>query len=100
MTQAVKLIKETDESYTIGGYGVVWGGKDLVGDHFTKDTDFWFDRITETPPVLYSHGMEAGTKKSALGMVVTKTVDDDGLWIEAQLDKSRDYVEAVMELVK
>jgi HK97 family phage prohead protease len=100
MSQTVKYLKETADSYTIGGYGVVWGGRDLQGEYFTKDTDFWMDRITSTPPVLYEHGMDNAAKKAVLGAVVEAKADTTGLWIEAQLEKSRDYVEAVMELVK
>jgi len=100
MSQTVKLLDETADSYVIGGYGVVWGGRDLVGEYFTPETDFWFDRITATPPVLYEHGMDGTTRKSVLGQISTTKVDASGLWIEAQLEKSREYVEAVMELVK
>lgn len=99
MGQTVKYIKETDDAYTIGGYGVVWGGRDLLGDYFDQTTDFWTDRITSTPPVLYEHGMDGATRKAVLGQVVEMRSDDTGMWIEAQLEKSRAYVDAVMELV-
>ena len=99
MGQTVKYIKETDDAYTIGGYGVVWGGADLLGDHFTPDSVFFLDHLSQTPPVLYEHGMDAATKKAVLGQVVVTKADDTGMWIEAQLEKSRSYVDAVMELV-
>lgn len=100
MSQTVKYLKETADAYVIGGYGVIWGGRDLVGEYFSPSTDFWFDRITATPPVLYEHGMDGSARKAVLGQVVATKADPTGLWIEAQLEKSRDYVEAVMELVK
>lgn len=100
MSQTVKYLKETDDSYVIGGYGVIWGGRDLVGEYFSPTTDFWFDRITATPPVLYEHGMDGSARKAVLGQVVATKADPTGLWIEAQLEKSREYVDAVMQLVK
>ena len=99
MGQTVKYIKETDDAYTIGGYGVVWGGRDLVGTYFTENTDFWLDRITATPPVLYHHGFDQTTKKAVLGQVTSIKADKTGLWVEAQLEKSRQYVKDVMELI-
>ena len=99
MDTAVKLIDTEDGAVRVGGYGVCWGGVDLCGDHFTAGTDFWFDRLTETPPVLYAHGMNAGTKKAVIGRVVAKTVDETGLWIEAELDKSRRYLEEIRKLI-
>lgn len=100
MKHAVKLVKETDDAYIVGGYGVVWGGRDLMGDHFTKDTDFWFDRLTESPMFMYEHGLDGTVKREVFGHILTKKVDDVGLWIEGQIDKAAEYAEAVMELVK
>lgn len=100
MKHAVKLVKEAAESFTVGGYGVVWGGADLRGERFERDTDLWFDRLTESPMVLYQHGMDSGTGRSVLGAVVAKSVDDVGLWIEAQIDAAHEYADAVRELVK
>lgn len=100
MQHAVKLVKEAADSFTVGGYGVVWGGADLRGERFERDTDLWFDRLTESPMVLYQHGMDAGTGRAVLGSVVAKSVDDIGLWIEAQIDAAHEYAEAVRELVQ
>ncbi len=100
MGHVVKILGEEGDAYTVGGYGVVWGGRDLAGEHFTRETDFWFDRLTETPPVLYQHGMERATGTAVLGKVVSRKTDDTGLWIEAQIAKAAEYAEAVMELVR
>lgn len=100
MKHAVKLISEAADAYTVGGYGMVWGGADLRGERFEPDTDLWFDRLTETPMVLYEHGFDRGTQKTVLGKVVSKTVDDIGLWIEAQIETASEYADAVRELVK
>lgn len=100
MNTTVKIVSDADGIVTIGGYGVVFGGADLYGEQFTKDTDFWFDRLTEAPMVLYQHGMDTSVKTVVIGRVTTKNVDDIGLWIEAQIDKAKDYAAAVLELVQ
>jgi len=94
----VAQVKARDGAPVLAGYGIVWGGQDLDGEHFTPDTDFWFDRLTETPMVLYQHGLDDAVMKSVVGQVVTKVPDDIGLWIEAQLDRAEKYREALLEL--
>ena len=95
------VIKAMDEAtLTLAGYGVVWGGKDLDGDHFTPETDFWFDRITQTPMVLYDHGRDEDVKSVVVGQVGTKAPDDVGLWVEAQIERADEYAEAITELVE
>lgn len=90
---------ENDTSYTIGGYGVVWGGEDLEEEHFEPDTDLWLDKITPTPMILYRHGVDEALGKSVVGRVVKTATDEIGLWIEAQIDKANDYAEAIRELI-
>lgn len=96
---AVKIISEDAASFTVGGYGVVFGGVDLVGDSFSKETDFWFDRITETPMILFHHGKDDTLKRLVVGHVTKKKLDDIGLWIEAQIDNAKQYAAAIRELV-
>lgn len=87
--------------YHVEGYGVVWDGEDLEGQHFSKDTDFWFDRLTKTPPLLYEHGYDDTLKTTVLGKVTTITPDEKGLWLEAQLERSakyEEYIEDILEL--
>ena len=94
----VKAVDE--ETLTLAGYGVIWGGKDLEGEYFTPQTDFWFDRISERPMTLYQHGQDKGPKKSVIGRVANKVADDMGLWIEAQIDRANQYAEAIEELTE
>jgi len=89
-----------DDTLTIAGYGVVWGGKDLEGEYFTRDTDFWFDRITERPMTLYDHAQDGTIKRSVLGRVSRKVANDVGLWIEAQIDRANQYADAIRELTE
>ncbi len=88
-----------DNRVTLAGWGVIYGGKDLEGETFTKQTDFWLDRITRTPPVLYQHGMDAKAARTVMGKA---TIDerDIGLWLEAQMDLANEYADAVRELAE
>ena len=98
--RTVTLKAIDDESLTVAGYGVVWGGKDLEGEYFTRDTDFWFDRITERPMTLYDHAQDGAIKRTVIGRVARKAVDDVGLWIEAQIDRANQYADAIQGLVE
>jgi len=97
---AVKLLHEDEHTIRVGGYGVVFGGMDLEGEHFTKNTNFMLD-LVPTKLVLYDHTMQPEVQ-DVLGAVkqTDLRVDDLGIWIEAQLDRSKKYVDAVMDLVK
>jgi HK97 family phage prohead protease len=96
---ALKITSDNGSSFMVAGYAVVFGGQDVVGDSFTAKTDFWFDRLTHTPPVLYQHGKDELIKRAVVGRVVAKRIDDVGLWIEAQITASKQYADAIRELV-
>ena len=53
--------------YTLSGVGVVYGGEDLTGDRFSKDTDFGGSRPFVGMPVYYDHAL--GGIKSQIGTV-------------------------------
>ena len=73
----------------IGGYLVSFtdeGQRDLVGEYFTKDTDFWTDKgypLTDLK-VLYHHGLDQDVKVKSIGIPVKAEVTDAGIWFEAQ----------------
>jgi phage head maturation protease len=96
---AVKLIGMDDSTATVGGYGVVFGGRDLEGDTFGPDTDYKLD-LVPAKLVFYDHTL--GDVTHDLGRVTNDAikVDDKGLWIEAQLDRSAAYVDEVLKLVE
>lgn len=98
MINAVKLINLSDETAVIGGYGVVFGGKDLDGETFTKDTDLQLGLVPQKQ-VFYDHSL--GDVKHALGFVLPEVkIDGVGVWIQAQLDRSKEYVNEVLKLVE
>jgi HK97 family phage major capsid protein len=92
-------IKAMDGGYTLAGWGVIYGGVDLQGETFTKDTDFWFDRLSPTPLVLYQHGQDGALKQHVLGRATVEP-QDMGLWVEAQVALSDKYAEAIRELAE
>ena len=97
LTTLARVTKSSDTHFTLGGYGVVFGGVDLTGETFTKDTDFWLDRLSPTPPVLYQHGQDRTVKKRVLSRG-TVTPDDIGLWVETQIALSDQYADGLRKL--
>jgi HK97 family phage major capsid protein/HK97 family phage prohead protease len=92
----VKIKEQTDDTVTITGYGVVFGGSDLDGETFTADTKYYLDNY-QTAPMFYDH--KQGALKHAIGSVKSITQDEIGLFVEAELDKSADYVDGVLKLI-
>jgi HK97 family phage major capsid protein len=93
----IKLLDTTPQTARIGGWGIVFGGSDLVGDTFTPQTDFkqeWYAH----PPVLYDHTLNQ--PQNELGTVVKMEQHDYGLWIEAELDRAKEYTDAVLALIE
>ena len=84
--------------YTIRGRGVVYGGEDLTGDTFTKDTDFGDTRPFIGMPVYYDHSL--GSMRGQIGTVKAWMPTDDGIDVEIELDRRNKYVGDVMKLVK
>ena len=94
----VKMVSEDEESFTVGGYGVVFGGRDLYGETFSKNTDFMTEDVAAHPPTFYDHAL--GSVKAKIGNVVKQHADDIGIWMEAQIEKSKEYAHEILELVK
>ena len=46
--KAVHIKQIDDDKVVVGGYAVIWGSeedRDLDGEYFTKETDFWLDKM-------------------------------------------------------
>ena len=91
------MIALDEQTATVGGWGVVYGGIDLYGDTFAKSTDFMLDLVPQKP-VLYDHTL--GDIKGIIGRTRKVEPRDEGLWVEAELDRNADYVKLVLELVQ
>jgi len=92
----VKSIK--DGIATVVGYGVVFGGEDLTGEHFEPETDLKGDLGLELHPVFYDHTLQPEVKH-ALGRTAKEAVDEIGVWVEAQIEMSRAYAKEVLSLI-
>lgn len=91
---AVKAVGD----FSLQGKGIVYGGRDLVGDTFTKDTDLGDTRSFVGMPVYYDHAMSG--IKSQIGTVKAWMPDDEGIDVEIELDRRHKYAEEVMSLVR
>lgn len=98
MNLAIK--SETENSFTVGGYGIIWDSTDLHGEHFSKETDFELDWIPNKK-VLYDHGQNEYAK-GVIGIARNDRIvaDDTGLFIEAEINKSHKYAQAIRKLVE
>lgn len=93
---------KADDSGRVRGYLVRFGGADLEGDYFTKDTDFGRpmksgDRVAMN--LYYHHGQDRTVGKSRIGTGHI-TMDDKGLWYEAQVEMADQYQKMIQELAK
>lgn len=88
----VKAIGE----YRLWVRGVVYGGRDLVGDAFTRETDIGAGRSFVGMPVYYDHAQRG--IKSQIGNVVAYQHHDDGIDFEVELDRHKRYVRDVLRL--
>lgn len=93
---AVEIKARTDDTLTVGGWGVVFGGVDLTGETFTPETDFMPD-LAPTKLVMYDHAL--GEVKHVLGRA-TVTLSERGLWVESQLDRHANYMAEVEKLLE
>jgi len=111
---AVKMLGETASHYQIGGYGMVWGdeeqrdlspwknGDGTRGEFFTPETKGLDDLPVKV--ITWEHDLDADPDgqpfKEAVGLTEKEKNDKVGRWIEAQIDKAKQYASALMELVK
>ncbi|HLA80925.1 MAG TPA: phage major capsid protein [Thermoleophilia bacterium] len=95
----VRVKSMTEDTAIVAGYGVVFGGIDLTGEHFEADTDFKGAFDLPSKPVFYDHTLQPEVK-NALGKTIKEKADDIGIWVEAQIDLSREYAREVLGLVE
>lgn len=106
MKHAVKL---ANAEGLIEGIGIPWGGpwvgadgqgRDLYGQFFSAKTELCLDWFPERP-LLYQHGFDASTGTSVVGRVKAWEVKaDQGVWVQAQLDASSEYFDALKDLIE
>lgn len=106
MTNSLKALSKSTNDLVVGNYIVLFGGRDLVGEYFTKNTKF------ESPYtdigsmyVDFEHGIDPDglgiDDNSVLGIVDWKSakVDDKGVFVERVLSRRAKYVDYLTELI-
>ena len=106
MGNNLKTLRKTDDELVVGNYMVLFGGVDLDGEHFTKETQFESEYTrTGTLYVDWSHGMDwdddSPQRDDILGVVDWKTArkDDRGLWVERILSRRTEYMQFIESLI-
>lgn len=79
-------------------FGGPFGGRDLHGQFFSAKTNFALDWFGERP-LLYHHGLDADAGLSVVGRVISAKTTDLGVWVQAQLEQSSEYFDAIRQLI-
>lgn len=106
---AVKVLEETDDHTIYGGYGVVYGGQDMVGETFTPDTDYMPDLVPNKKAFIdhtYASKIEIDGKTYKLkgvddpvGDVLEINPDDTGRYFRVMVEKANAYAQLVDAMV-
>ena len=103
----LKAISQTDSELRVGNYLVLFGGRDLTGEFFTKKT--LFDSNYTDIGVLYvdfEHGRDAeragNSQSNVLGIADWKSrrIDETGIFVERVLNRRAKYVQLLSELIE
>lgn len=106
MNNSLKALSKSTNEIVVGNYIVLFGGRDLAGEYFTKNTKFE-SPYTDigTLYVDFEHGADPDNMgiddNSVLGVVDWKSarIDDKGVFVERVLNRRAQYVDYLMELV-
>ena len=90
---------------TIKGYTFLWGNENLTDvelEYFTKDTDFWDEKLGKNPrPLTWDHAQDPDFKSSPIIGQITDWGDDEvGRWYVAKLERSHKYRKAIDALIE
>lgn len=115
---AVRTVREDDDVRIIEGLGIPFGGpfagRDSYGTFASARTDFAWDLFPDVEPkatrdagdeprfirpLTYNHGFDPEIGLRRMGGWSPVRVDDDGVWVQAQLDKRQKYYARIAELL-
>jgi hypothetical protein len=103
----LKALSSTENDLIVGNYMVLFGGRDLSAEYFTKSTRFT-SKYTDVG-VLYvdfEHGLDPDDlgmdASEVLGVVDWKSakVDEKGIFVERVLNRRASYMDVLSELIK
>lgn len=94
---AVRTVSEDDDTHVIEGllsFSGPFAGRDSYGTFFSARTDWALDMHPDGIPVLFNHGFDSDFGMHPIGKTGPTSsfrTDDDGLWVQMQLDKREKY---------
>lgn len=119
--RAVRTISETDDVHILEGLGIPFGGpfdgRDSYGTFASARTDFHWDLFPDVVPGksgarsaeqgqpkfirpnTFHHGFDKTVGLSRIGGWSPTRTDDDGVWVQAQLDKHQAHYAKVRALL-
>jgi len=103
----LKTISKSDTELRVGNYMILFGGRDLAGEYFTKNTRF-DSNYTELGMLYedFEHGMDpedsGNDHNNVLGIADWKSarVDDIGIFVERVLNRRAGYMQYLMPLLE
>ena len=106
MTNELKAVSHTDNELRVGNHIVLFGGRDLTGEFFTKNTNF-NSNYTDIGLLYvdFEHGRDSeklgNSQSNVLGVVDWKSakVDEKGIFVERVLNRRAEYVKYLAELI-
>lgn len=106
MDNSLKAISKSTNDLVVGNYMILFGGRDLVGEYFTKNTKFE-SAYTDIGSMYvdFEHGIDPDgmgiNDDSVLGVVDWKSakVDDKGVFVERVLNRRANYMDYLAELI-
>lgn len=106
MKNTLKAISQTDDELRVGNYMILFGGRDLTGEFFTKSTDFK-SAYTDIGLLYvdFEHGRDAekagNSGDNVLGIADWKSAkfDGSGVFVERVLNRRADYVKFLSKLI-
>lgn len=103
---SLKKLSHTDNEMVVGNYMVLFGGRDLAGEYFTRKTQF--ESPYTATGVLhedFEHGMDVdgigNNDDQVLGVANWRSakVDDNGIYVERILNRRAEYMEYLAQLI-
>ncbi len=79
------------------GIAIPFGSGDYIGRIFTPETDF--GELLGVP-LLWEHGRDPAIKSDPIGEVTDWTKLEEGVWVETQLRKRSQWLDAVKRLLR
>lgn len=107
MNNNLKALSTTDNEMIVGNYIILFGGRDLAGEYFTKNTKIE-SPYTDigTMYVDFEHGIDpdgmGADGHQVLGTVNWKSarVDDKGIFVERSLNRRAQYMDYLTSLIE